>query len=311
MGEDALHNLKVTQLKKEIETLKKVYKENKEQYETIKGRMDTVNEELQKYRDYNERLEEKIAQITQRMGSDVDKEALARVQRLVGLNEALKKQENDFRNMCKTEMLELKDQLSKLESSQSVDTSSDILAAYEADLKRMKQIKKLLALKNREIAIAQRKLDDIPSRPELVQYERRFTELYAQIALQLDETRKYYDTYNTLSETKKYLDKENSLLNSVSEYFQKSLTSKAKDYKTWMLSNVEKTVEAVRKSKDHVEKRLNEERTKRDERNQKYQDLVTIKRNYYRAVKELENEYKKNEELRKRAKQILEQRKAQ
>jgi hypothetical protein len=43
--------------------------------------MDAVNEELQKYRDYNDRLEEKIAQIAERIGSDVDKEALARVQR--------------------------------------------------------------------------------------------------------------------------------------------------------------------------------------------------------------------------------------
>jgi hypothetical protein len=207
-------------------------------------------------------------------------------------------------------MIELKDQLSKLESASSLD-SSDIQLAYEADLKRMKQIKKLLAMKNREIAIAQRKLDEIPSRPELVQYERRFTELYAQIALQFDETRKYYDTYNTLSETKKYLDKENSLLNSVAEYFQKSLTSKAKDYKPWMVSNMEKTVDAVKKSKEHVEKKLNEEKEKKEDRNGIYQQLVTIKRNYYRAVKELESEYKRNEELRKKAKQILEARKSE
>jgi hypothetical protein len=67
----------------------------------------------------------------------------------VAINEALKKQEIDFRNMCRTEMLELKDQLSKLESNQTTDSGGDIQAAYEADLKRMKQIKKLLALKNR------------------------------------------------------------------------------------------------------------------------------------------------------------------
>jgi uncharacterized protein (DUF3084 family) len=75
-----------------------------------------------------------------------------------------------------------------------------------------------------------------------------------------------------------------------------------------MVSNVEKTVEAVRKSKDHVEKRLHDETEKREERNTVYQQLIAIKRNYYRAVKELETEYKRNEELRKKAKEILEQR---
>lgn len=37
-----------------------------------------------------------------------------------------------------------------------------------------------LASVNREIAVIQRKLDDVPSRAELNQYQRRFMELYNQ-----------------------------------------------------------------------------------------------------------------------------------
>jgi predicted nuclease with TOPRIM domain len=68
-----------------IDTNCRQFKENKEQYDTIKGNMDTVNEELQKYRDYNERLEEKIAQIAERIGGDIDKDALARIQQYVSI----------------------------------------------------------------------------------------------------------------------------------------------------------------------------------------------------------------------------------
>ena len=37
------------------------------------------------------------------------------------------------------------------------------------------------------------------SRAELVQYERRFVEVYEQIAANLEETRRYYTKYNTLT----------------------------------------------------------------------------------------------------------------
>lgn len=36
------------------------------------------------------------------------------------------------------------------------------------------------ARKNREIALLQRKIDEVPSRTELAQYQRRFIELYNQ-----------------------------------------------------------------------------------------------------------------------------------
>lgn len=38
----------------------------------------------------------------------------------------------------------------------------------------------LQARRNREIAILQRKIDEVPSRAELTQYQKRFVELYSQ-----------------------------------------------------------------------------------------------------------------------------------
>ncbi len=51
----------------------------------------------------------------------------------------------------------------------------------------------MLAKRNLEISRIVRSLDDVPSRAELVQYERRFAELYEEVAGKLEENRKYVD----------------------------------------------------------------------------------------------------------------------
>ena len=50
----------------------------------------------------------------------------------------------------------------------------------KADKEKLQKIRLLLARKNREIALLQRKIDEVPSRTELTQYQRRFIELYGQ-----------------------------------------------------------------------------------------------------------------------------------
>lgn len=47
-------------------------------------------------------------------------------------------------------------------------------------LEKMKIIRLQVAKKNRNIAALQRQLDEVPSRAELAQYQRRFLELYNQ-----------------------------------------------------------------------------------------------------------------------------------
>ncbi len=101
------------------------------------------------------------------------------------------------------------------------------------------------ARKNREIALLQRKIDEVPSRTELSQYQHRFIELYNQgqsvcykttiilsirllgrtqsvlcapfltvipisraVAATLTETRQFYTLYNTLEDQKAYMEKE-------------------------------------------------------------------------------------------------------
>ena len=53
-------------------------------------------------------------------------------------------------------------------------TSMQILTKYN-------RLRQLLAEANLEVAHAVRTIDDVPTRTELIQYERRFVELYQQV----------------------------------------------------------------------------------------------------------------------------------
>ena len=66
----------------------------------------------------------------------------------------------------------------------------------------------MVATASKKTSLASRAIDDIPTRIELVQYERRFHELYEQIGIKLNETKKYFSMYNTLSDMVTFLQKE-------------------------------------------------------------------------------------------------------
>jgi len=63
------------------------------------------------------------------------------------------------------------------------------------------KLRQLLAERNMVVANTSRLIDDIPTRAELIQYERRFKELYNQVGWKLEENRKYVSLYNYLEAT--------------------------------------------------------------------------------------------------------------
>lgn len=102
----------------------------------------------------------------------------------------------------------------------------------------------MLAEANRDVATSIRVIDDTPTRTELIQYERRFVELYQQVEWKLEETRKYYDSYNSLDSSLSFVQKEVKLLNSISENFADAMkTSSAKLEFSKQFDNIVRGVE--------------------------------------------------------------------
>lgn len=303
-SEEMIHKRNKAQLEKQIVNLKEQFQAQKTEHSTLNTKLTSMQEELQGYKQYSAAVEQKLSEIQTKLSEGgEDFEALAKLQELVLLNESLRKQEEDFRANCKKQHAELKGILAKLQAETDSSIDHKLVQTMAADEEKMAKIKQLSSQKNLEIAILQRKIDEIPTRAELSQYERRFTELFSTIIAKLEENRKYFDTHNTLSEMAKYLEKEMSLLNSIHENFQKALTSKNKQYRTWMVETVEKSVAAVEKTREHVEKKTNEKKNEHSIINKQYTQLVSEQRAFFRNLKELQEEIKKNEELQKQLQQ--------
>ncbi|CAH1970701.1 unnamed protein product [Acanthoscelides obtectus] len=195
-----------------------------------------------------------------------DPEGVKEIEELVALSESLKLQESQFKEQCKKELVQLQNQIEetrKAKAKTPTELNSEIIKEYEDETEKIKVARLQLAKKNRHVAALQRQLDNVPNRAELAQYQKRFLELYNQVAAKHKETKQYYTLYNTLEDTRQYMQRELSLLNSISDSYPEAMSSSSG--KEEFLLQFQNIVDSVRQSKMKVEHRLNEEKKKRDE----------------------------------------------
>uniref|UniRef100_A0A673HK36 Coiled-coil domain-containing protein 93 n=1 Tax=Sinocyclocheilus rhinocerous TaxID=307959 RepID=A0A673HK36_9TELE len=226
---------------------------------------------------------------------------LEKLRALVAMNENLKHQEQTFRSHCREEMTRLQQNIEelKLEYGEEGDEKKEmnmlIDQQYTADREKLQKIRLLMARRNREIAILQRKIDEVPSRAELTQYQKRFIELYSQVSATHKETKQFFTLYNTLDDKKVYLEKEVNLLNSIHDHFQQAMASSGS--KEQFLRQMEQIVEGIKQSHIKMEKKRQENKMRRDQLNDEYLELLDKQRLYFKTVKDFKEECRKNEML--------------
>uniref|UniRef100_A0A671KPY6 Coiled-coil domain-containing protein 93 n=1 Tax=Sinocyclocheilus anshuiensis TaxID=1608454 RepID=A0A671KPY6_9TELE len=247
-----------------------------------------------------EKLERELSSLED-MESQTDSGLLEKLRALVAMNENLKHQEQTFRSHCREEMTRLQQNIEelKLEYGEEGDEKKEmnilIDQQYTADREKLQKIRLLMARRNREIAILQRKIDEAPSRAELTQYQKRFIELYSQVSATHKETKQFFTLYNTLDDKKVYLEKEVNLLNSIHDHFQQAMASSGS--KEQFLRQMEQIVEGIKQSRMKMEKKRQENKMRRDQLNDEYLELLDKQRLYFKTVKDFKEECRKNEML--------------
>uniref|UniRef100_A0A669F9M6 Coiled-coil domain-containing protein 93 n=1 Tax=Oreochromis niloticus TaxID=8128 RepID=A0A669F9M6_ORENI len=226
---------------------------------------------------------------------------LDKLRALVTMNENLKQQEQEFRTHCREEMARLQRSIQELKSASGQDTEEEKVHAilwllslterdqlidrqYNTGREKLQKIRLLMARRNREIAILQRKIDEVPSRAELTQYQKRFIELYSQVSATHKETKQFFTLYNTLDDKKVYLEKEVNLLNSIHDNFQQAMSSSAA--KEQFLKQMEQIVEGIKQNRIKMEKKKQENKMRRDQLNDEYLELLDKQRLYFKTVKD-------------------------
>jgi len=198
--------------------------------EVMLERLRIIEEEHQSASDYNSKLQGQVVKLTELEGAASQQEELAILKNLVMLNENLRAQEAEFKASCKAQVQEYTARIKALEEADNEGSESnrklrDIEDMHTKVMAKYNRLRQMLSEMNLEVASNARIIDDIPTRTELIQYERRFVELYQQVAWKLEETRKYYAMYNTLETSLKFIQQEIKLLDSISENFAVAMRS--------------------------------------------------------------------------------------
>ncbi|XP_047504341.1 coiled-coil domain-containing protein 93 isoform X1 [Pieris napi] len=141
---------------------------------------------------------------------------------------------------------------------------------------------------NRQVLRYSVAIDEVPGTAELLQYEKRFVELYNQVASKHKETKQHYIFYNTLYEVKLYTSKELSLLNSILDNYEEVMSSprKREEFMTQFESIVDWVNQTVRK----VEHKYQTEKEQKAALHTEYSRLMDVQRQYAAALKKLASE---------------------
>uniref|UniRef100_A0A4W5R943 Coiled-coil domain-containing protein 93 n=1 Tax=Hucho hucho TaxID=62062 RepID=A0A4W5R943_9TELE len=240
------HRRMVTSLNKQIQQKTKQLEELQAKRLEVKSGCEQAKSKLMEATEQTERLEKELSALEEAEGQ-ADTGLLEKLRALVGMNENLKHQEQEFRTHCRV----------------SLHTFLNT---------------------NREIAVLQRKIDEVPSRAELTQYQKRFIELYGQVSATHKETKQFFTLYNTLDDKKVYLEKEVNLLNSIHDNFQQAMASSGA--KEQFLRQMEQIVEGIKQSRIKMEKKKQENKMRRDQLNDEYLELLDKQRLYFKTVKD-------------------------
>ncbi|XP_045681948.1 coiled-coil domain-containing protein 93 isoform X5 [Phyllostomus hastatus] len=296
LGTSQLHCRKVISLNKQILQKTKHLEELQANHTNLQARYDEMKKTLTELKSYSEKLDKEQASL-EKIESKADPSILQNLRALVAMNENLKSQEREFKAHCREEMTRLQQEIENLKADRAPggEEKEDLDRRYNMEKEKLYKIRLLQARRNREIAILHRKIDEVPSRAELIQYQKRFIELYRQISAVHKETKQFFTLYNTLDDKKVYLEKEISLLNSIHENFSQAMASPAA--RDQFLRQMEQIVEGIKQSRMKMEKKKQENKMRRDQLNDQYLELLEKQRLYFKTVKEFKEEGRKNEVL--------------
>ncbi|KAH0458170.1 hypothetical protein IEQ34_013485 [Dendrobium chrysotoxum] len=160
----------------------------------------------------------------------------------------------------------------------------------ENSTNKLNSLKRELANKMKENLSVRCQLDDVPVQTELIQYERRFSELYAQIQEKHHLTRRHYATYNALLEIKELMLKEASLLNSINLQFKNAMTTPSGRSK--FLDSMEVIVKGAKHKLEKAERDLLAEQKACEALKEKHTSAVAEQRHFSSLLNTFQDEFK-------------------
>lgn len=301
-GQKEAHKRAVAALQKKVDTAERSAAEAQEGRSATAAKLQASQTELKKKEAYNAKAQRETEKLNAEEAK-ADQTILAQLKRLVSLNEALKQHETEFKASCRRQL----ESLTELTGSMGEGTMSPeeeakvkkINDLHAAELAKWEKLRAALAAKSRQIMMIQRKIDEVPTRQELLQFERRFTELYDQVQNKQEETRRHYQTFNALKEAIEYADKEIEILDSMHTQIADQGVLANAAYADAFKTSMQRTLAGVLKMLERKDSLFEESRTSKETLEGKLLEQVEKQRKHFKAVKDLQMAFETNSKIRK------------
>ena len=184
LGENDTEN--VEQLQNEIDILEKAIGKFNDRLGDMTNQKSELGEkklDLQQEMDELRKKEkDNKEEIENSSANNKDRDTMDKIKELIASNEEIKRSEGEFRVRCKEKLEEIQDRNGKMQEKLDRSCSKTENKEEEEQAKeKLKTLRLKLAKRTRVINSLERKIDSVPSRAELSQYQRRFLELYNQV----------------------------------------------------------------------------------------------------------------------------------
>ena len=261
-------------------------------------------DEIQKIQDDIEKLKQTLAQnernketILQKVKEEqLSEEKLAFLSEKNKRKEELKANINKYKKDCLAEkklydaqLENYQKKIEKLNDSENIAVFNEIDTNYNAELAKNTAKKKDLFDQNKIINMLTRKIQLYPSKLEIIQYQKRFQELYEQINKVSEKSNKILGENNSKSQVIALLQQKESVFVDLRKMYQ-GLKPKEKDKFKITLNNV---ADGLAPSLNNSKNKLQELYESIDKNQKKLNDFRLHEANYLRLIKEYNKEYNK------------------
>ena len=309
-GDEGIDKIKLYAKEKErLEKNKINIEQQIENYSNELNEIQTLDnnelEEIQKIKDKIENLrltQEQNLQNKEKIIQKVKEEKLSE-EKLEFLSEKNKQKEelknmiSKFKKDCMAEkkiydvkLENYKNKIDKLNSTENEAVFNEIDVNYNEELNKNLQRKKDLFEQNKVINRLTRKIQLYPSKLEIIQYQKRFQELYDQINTVSEKSKKILGEYNSKNEVISLLAQKQEVFIDLKTMYRNIKKKHEKEDFKITLNNVYNTlVESLTKSGN----KINEMNKDIDNNNKTLNDLRLYESNYMKLIKEYNKEYNK------------------
>ncbi|ONK80623.1 uncharacterized protein A4U43_C01F19900 [Asparagus officinalis] len=248
----------------------------------------------------NDNLIKQLEKLHQRIGTSNCSDAIEELTIKLKLLKVLENEESDLQSVYGKKCADLQSEMEHeklLPLSEGCHDSVNSSPSLSDLLDRLHLAKKELGAKLQAVLSLKRQYDAVPAQTELIQYERRVSELYSQIQEKHRQTRKHYDTYNALLDIKDLMLKETSLLNSIDSQFQDAMSSTIGRSK--LVDSMEVIVKGSKQKLEKAQLALLAEQRICNSLKEKHASAVGEQRYFSSLLKAFQEECTRNEKLRK------------